>query len=96
MTHRSTVYALIVEERFLQGEFLRSDLLPGHILSAVGQEVSQSNSEVTRVHCLSQHCYFYSTIVDSSSTASIKLDADLFYSTHTFTGYVYVLVIHPC
>lgn len=47
MTHQSTVYALVVEERFLQGDFLRSDLLPRHILSAVGQEVSQSISEVT-------------------------------------------------
>lgn len=61
MTHQSTVYALVVEERFLQGDFLRSDLLPRHILSAVGQEVSQSISEVTRVHSVSQHCSFLHT-----------------------------------
>lgn len=53
MTYRSTVYALVVEERFLQGQFLRPDLFPCHILSAVGQEVSQ----VTHVLCVTlQHC----------------------------------------
>lgn len=52
MTYRSTMYALVVEERFLQGQFLRSNLLPCHILSAVGQEVSQ----VTQVLCVTlQH-----------------------------------------
>lgn len=34
MTHRSAVYALIVEQSFLQGDFLRSDLLSCHILLA--------------------------------------------------------------
>lgn len=53
--------ALVVEECFLQGEFLRSNLLPGHILSAVRQEVSQSNSEVTRVHRLLQHLCIHIT-----------------------------------
>lgn len=36
MTHRSAVYALIVEQSFLQGDFLRSDLLSCHILSTGG------------------------------------------------------------
>lgn len=94
MTHQSTVYALVVEERFLQGDFLRSDLLPRHILSAVGQEVSQSISEVTWVHSVAQHCFFkhtyYSTIINSSPAACFKIDAVY------LTEYVYVLFIHAC
>ena len=57
MTHRSAVYALIVEQSFLQGDFLRSDLLSCHILSTGGggQEVSQNISEMTGVHSVVRH-----------------------------------------
>lgn len=60
MTYRSTMYALVVEERFLQGQFLRPDLLPCHILSAAGQEVSQVTQvlRVTLQHCLQQQNKF--------------------------------------
>lgn len=34
MTHWSAVYALVVEQSFLQGDFFCSYLLPCHILSA--------------------------------------------------------------
>lgn len=34
MTHWSAMYALVVEQSFLQGDFFCSDLLPCHILSA--------------------------------------------------------------
>lgn len=41
MTHWTTVYALVVQQGFLQGHFLRADLLPCHILSVAGQRARQ-------------------------------------------------------
>lgn len=58
--------ALVVEQSFLQGDFLRADLLPCHILSVEGgQEVNQHIVEMIQVHFLLQHC-----LVSHTNTAA--------------------------
>lgn len=95
MTHRSTMNALVVEECFLQGEFLRSNLLPGHILSAVRQEVSLSNSEVTQVHCLLQHLCTHITAAEQLQALLRILDSMLFILEHTYIHWICLYFSHP-
>lgn len=50
MTYWSAMYALVVQQGFLQGHFLCSDLLPCHILSAAGQSVRQCSFIYSSFH----------------------------------------------